>query len=780
MCDGFAFNDNRYFEYTFGVMTEFQPNLFVLILLSLQAAFYLPVGMQALKRRVGQEKTASLVGLYAIAALALQTFEALQYANFLPGVTTHTAALIQWYGTLVLAFLLLFIVRNFLRLEGNGNWLWIGGIWLLMLGAVKSNLLNLPEVLWTNGQVMLPRENLDFGIVLLGWLIFFSASILATQNAFKRTHQPMHRNRLAYWLPVFVLIATNDSLLLAGYTGWGNPLRLSAAYLIAFVVLHHHLPDIRQILQKLLVFLVTALLAGISCLGSFLLLDEALAASTYDRWLVQTGVALVAGLVFTILLAPVQRLISRLFSAEQYNIGETLREYSLSISNILDMERLATMAVGLIMEAMEIERGFLFLVDTESDEEGKKTYSLRAVRSPGERPVRSGKLTEASPLVHALLQDKRPLLQYDIDLAPAFRNLSPQEREWFNALKAEVYAPIFAKGAWIGLLALGAKLSGNRYTETDLVTLSTLANQTAVALENARLVENLVRLNRELRQAGQALDQAHRNLERLDRTKSDFISIASHELRTPLTVMRGYIEMLLEDEQVQKNPYHLQMIKSLHEGTMRLHEIMDSMFDIAEIDTRNLRLHVQPVDVGELIRSAGSGLGKNIAERKQKLFIDLPPLPLVMADPNILRKVFYHLIQNAIKFTPDNGRIGIRGRVVMPRSDFPDGGIEIVVSDTGVGVDPNFREIIFTKFYQTDESLNKHSTSKSRFKGGGAGLGLALSRGIVEAHGGKIWVESPGYDEINFPGSHFHVLLPLKRLQNGETVRMGSAVKMAV
>jgi signal transduction histidine kinase len=762
-------------------MLETQPNWFALVLLCIQAVLYLPVVRRALQRRVGQEKAALLVGLYAVTAFALQVFEALQRAGLLPTVPAYLTDRIQWYGTFVLAFLLIFLVRAFLRLQGGKGWLWVGGFWLLLLVVTRSNLLHLPATLWANDQFMLPSENLDFGVVLIGWMIFLAAPILTTQRAFRHTPQPMHRNRLAYWLPIFILITTNDSLLLTGYVGWGNPLRLLTAHLMAYVMLNHHLPDIRQIVQKVFVFLASAMLCSLFCLGGFFLLEDALTtAPNYNPRLVQTGVALVTGLLFTLLLGPVQRLISRLFPAEQYNIGETLREYSLSISNILDMERLATMAVGLIMEAMEIERGFLFLVDAETGQDGQKIYHLRAIRSPGERPIRAGKLTESSPLVQAILQDKRPILQYDIDLAPAFSNLSTQEREWFNALRAEVYAPIFAKGVWIGLLVLGAKLSGNRYTETDLVTLSTLANQTAVALENARLVENLVRLNQELRQAGRALDQAHRNLERLDRTKSDFISIASHELRTPLTVMRGYTEMLLEDEQIQKNPYHLQMIKSLHEGTLRLHEIMDSMFDIAEIDTRNLRLHIQPVDVGELIRGVSSGLGKNISERKQKLFIDLPALPLVMADPNILRKVFFHLVQNAIKFTPDGGRIGIHGRVVMPRNDFPDGGIEIVVSDTGVGVDPNFREIIFTKFYQTDESLNKHSTSKSRFKGSGAGLGLALSRGIVEAHGGKIWVESPGYDEINFPGSHFHVLLPLRRLQNGETVRMGSALKVTI
>ena len=203
---------------------------------------------------------------------------------------------------------------------------------------------------------------------------------------------------------------------------------------------------------------------------------------------------------------------------------------------------------------------------------------------------------------------------------------------------------------------------------------------------------------------------------------------------------------------------------------------MDSMFDIAQIDARALQLHVQPVDTAALVRDVCNGLKKPLADRRLSLTLDLPPLPTVKADPNILRKVFSHLVNNAIKFTPNDGTIRVTGTVAPPNQiDLPNGGVEIIVSDTGVGVDLDFHEMIFTKFYQPGD-LGKHSTSKSRFKGGGAGLGLALSKGIVEAHGGRIWVESAGFDEVNLPGSQFHVLLPLAKQEIGNTIPMGGAV----
>ena len=195
-----------------------------------------------------------------------------------------------------------------------------------------------------------------------------------------------------------------------------------------------------------------------------------------------------------------------------------------------------------------------------------------------------------------------------------------------------------------------------------------------------------------------------------------------------------------------------------------------------------MQLHLQPIDVGDLIREVCIGLTKEFAERSLTLTVDLPALPMLKADPNTLHKVFFHLVTNAIKFTPNDGKITIAGQDLPPRSkNTPEGGVQITISDTGIGIDPEYRDLIFTKFYQPGE-LGKHSTSKSRFKGGGAGLGLALAKGIVEAHGGRIWVESPGYDETHFPGSHFHVILPLHRPEKGEMIEMemGRAIKMTL
>jgi len=746
------------------------------ILLLLLGALYLPIIFFAVQRRDdGHGLSTWLVALYALLAMVLTVAETIWRNR----ETSKSGPILfqefQIYMALTLIAVLMLAFQTFLKRETWWAWGALWAFWMLGLALILTNALNLPDILWTNGNLTLQRARLGPAWSILGWLIFSISLIIAIANANKDAQQQLFRNRLNYWWPTIFLLYVNDVLLFSNIVIAGQPIRLLVAALAAYVISTHHVPDLKQIIRRVLVYAVIAVaIVGLYVAG-FLLLQTVF--KKLNPLFAGALVALLLTLIFSPLLKLISRTINNWTRGDQYDASRTIHQYSESISNILDMDRLASIAVGIILEAMQIERGFLFLVDSERQADGHKTYRLRSARSPEERQMIAVELDENGTIASYLVREQRPLLQYDVDLLPAYRSASPFERDWFSQLRAEVYIPIFAKKQWIGLLAFGPKLSGNRYTKEDLITLSSHASQTAVALENARLVDNLMRLNNELRQARHALEKNNRDLERIDQAKSDFISIASHELRTPLTVIKGYSEMLLEDTSL--DPNFKFMMEKINDGTLRLHEVMDSMFDIAQIDARSLKPHIQPVELGYLIQEICIEQADSIKERKQSISIELPDLPQVKADSNLLRKLFHHIIRNAVKFTPNNGRISVTGHRIPAIIDLPNGGVEIIISDTGVGVDPNFRELIFTKFYQPGE-LGKHSTSKTRFKGGGAGLGLALAKGIVEAHGGKIYVESPGYDEINFPGSHFHVILPLSKFEDGEEQKISTSMKFLV
>jgi signal transduction histidine kinase len=252
------------------------------------------------------------------------------------------------------------------------------------------------------------------------------------------------------------------------------------------------------------------------------------------------------------------------------------------------------------------------------------------------------------------------------------------------------------------------------------------------------------------------LEEKNELLRKMDRTKTNFISISAHELRTPLTLIMGYSQMLEQD--LERDPDMQKLAHGILEGAERMTDVVESMLDVSRIDSNALNLRKTNLQLDAVIRKVQKEFSPAFDERNIQFSVEgLENLPPVTADPDMMQKVFYHLVMNAIKFTPDGGDVKISGRFVNG-AEPPQ--VEIAISDTGIGIDPGMHDIIFEKFSQTGEVL-MHSSGKTKFKGGGPGLGLAIARGIVQAHGGRIRVESPGHDEEKFPGAKFIVSLPV-------------------
>jgi signal transduction histidine kinase len=254
------------------------------------------------------------------------------------------------------------------------------------------------------------------------------------------------------------------------------------------------------------------------------------------------------------------------------------------------------------------------------------------------------------------------------------------------------------------------------------------------------------------------LEQAQQTLEKLDRSKSDFIAVAAHELKTPLTLIEGYTAMLREtfEQSHALTPMETELLGGINNGTRRLKTIIEDMIDVSLIDNHLLQLNFQPVWLNRLLEMLKTELAPATSERCQTLELhDFPGLSeMTFGDPERLLQVLRNVLSNAIKYTPNGGKIIVSGR------NLP-GFIELIVHDTGIGIDPEDQGIIFEKFTRLG-SISLHSSGKTKFKGGGPGLGLHIAKGIIESHGGTIWVESPGYDEEKLPGSTFHLLLPIR------------------
>lgn len=272
------------------------------------------------------------------------------------------------------------------------------------------------------------------------------------------------------------------------------------------------------------------------------------------------------------------------------------------------------------------------------------------------------------------------------------------------------------------------------------------------------LLDKAARLEMETRitYISKELVNVQQQLEKLDRTKSNFISVAAHELKTPLTLIEGYTTMMRDMIDASGQNQFDGLLVGMNKGVRRLHEIIDDMIDVSLIDNNLLSLHFQKITLMHILNLLHGELEESVSEREQKLEIKKfnGSNTWIYADSERLYQALNNVLTNAIKYTPDRGKIKVDGRTLP-------GFIEITVSDTGIGVAQENHTAIFEKFAQLGRP-NLHSSGKTKFKGGGPGLGLPITRGIIEAHGGTIWVESEGYDEKKFPGSTFHILIPIR------------------
>lgn len=451
--------------------------------------------------------------------------------------------------------------------------------------------------------------------------------------------------------------------------------------------------------------------------------------------------------------------------------NQTLSKYTLQletgvqvarqVTSILELDTLLSEVVRLTQEQFDYYFVGIWLM-TPNEE------SARLMSAQGKSPHYSLDLgtvlnvdLQQSLIAHTL-RTGNPYLCPDVHNDPRYMPIGS-----LPDTASELVLPLKFGDKLLGVLDIQSEQVG-AFEPEDATVLQSIADQVAIALRNAQLYAEVITFNTALEDKVRArtaeLEKAYQYLELLDRNKSDFIEVVAHELRTPLTLVKGFSQLLSQEECAQNNPLCLQQVNGIVLGAARMHEIVNSMLDMLRIDSRTLELVTEPMNLQELLQSFQQELIPTLHERRLTLEIkDLSALPAIEADPDALSKVFNHLLFNAIKYTPDGGHIFVAGRFIATQGDDrTQGFVQITVSDSGIGIAPEAQELIFTKFYRTGE-VAFHSSGKTKFKGGGPGLGLAIARGIVEAHGGKIWAESPGYDEATCPGSQFHTLLPVKQ-----------------
>jgi signal transduction histidine kinase len=700
--------------------------------------------------------------IFLLAVTIVQLLLGLKIPN---SVSLQTQSRIPLYLSFIISIFLSGITTLFLHSKPlKGYWWGLTVLWFAGSIFVNENFNHSLLDHFKLGSFVIPLSIIGFALLVVGWGLFSLRSICNTVITFRQTANPLHRNRYLFWLASILACMAGVilSVVIKLPVPLGGAVVMFATVMMGTIYLRHDLPDIRRNVRSWLLISISIILSLGIYTGFFYLIQFyfRLARLNLESFIQILLIAAILTLLINPLIKLIQQLVSGIILKSVHDPSRLISEYSKNISNIIDLGHLTEVISKTIVEGLNIHQARLFLVDQDED------HFILIEEKPAEIEQESLQIliSQTSPVAAYLSCEHKPLAQYDIDLLPRFKNTPKEEITALKDLNIDLYMPVSIQDRWIGLLGLGTKKSGDRYFEQELLMLETLAEQTAVALENARLYEDLKVRNLENERLNRELRDANRELARLDQAKSDFISIASHELRTPLTQIIGYNDILddmLVNGGVPPDDGKL-VIDGSKRAARRLEEIVDSMFDVSKLDLSTLELDMAPCTLAPIICSAAERWKDALTTRKQNLILsdELAGLPAIYGDRKRLTQVFSHLIQNAIKYTPDNGTIRISGQCKYGTVGIGQQFLEIIVADSGIGIAPDELERIFEKFYRVGDVM-LHSSGDIKFKGAGPGLGLTICRGIVEAHGGRVWAESPFHNEVQLPGSKFHVIIPV-------------------
>jgi signal transduction histidine kinase len=295
-------------------------------------------------------------------------------------------------------------------------------------------------------------------------------------------------------------------------------------------------------------------------------------------------------------------------------------------------------------------------------------------------------------------------------------------------------------------LFLGTENADITITAGDEELITILTNQIGQALENARLFEKTWRaqqdLEKKVEERTAELKLVLEEVKRISKRKSDFISSVSHELRTPLTSIKGYASILLAGKLGELPKEIHNRLDKINRHSDELAHLVNDLLDISRIESGKVIMKQEPQDLNSLIEKVIDLLSVQLKERGLETYIKQIPADaaVVFVDRNQIERVFINLIGNAIKFTPPKGKITVSAHKA-------DKEVQLDITDTGCGIPEQAKEAIFEEFYRVDNPINEQVK--------GTGLGLALVKHIIEAHGGRIWVKSK-----EGAGSTFSFTLP--------------------
>lgn len=412
---------------------------------------------------------------------------------------------------------------------------------------------------------------------------------------------------------------------------------------------------------------------------------------------------------------------ARLYTQTDQTLAERVEE--LSVMQRIDRE---------LNASLDVSRAMRITLDWAMRQSNANGGLVGMIEDKGLRVMTSqGYTSELSEYADGYISTELPLLEKTIQTGQQQSlqiDKSDENVAILTGAKSQVIIPIRREGKVIGILLLESVQAELPPGET-LDFLSRLSDHAAIAIANAQLYAEV-----------QAANMA----------KSQFVSLVAHELKNPMTSIRGFTDLLAKGVVGPINETQINFLSTIRSNVERMNTIVVDLNDLTKIEVGSMRLDFITIQVQEVIDEVISSFSQQIHEKGQELVLELQPnLPNVWADRTRLSQILTNLVSNGYKYTPENGQITIGGELTQANPGDP-GSLKVVhiwVQDTGIGIAPEEQELIFQRYYRTDESKDMAS---------GTGLGLNITKSLVEMQGGRIWFESEPHK-----GTTFHFTTPI-------------------
>ena len=538
---------------------------------------------------------------------------------------------------------------------------------------------------------------------------------------------------------------------------WGNFTVPLYSIIMTYAIFRYRLMNVRFVVSRSIVYTLLVLIVSVAFTTSIFIFSRFLNVQTP---LGSFGIVLISSTLIVIGLDPVKRLLShitqRVFYKDAVDYQKVLRVISDIIAQKLELHELVKGFTQQIENVLQVKQVAVYIISAEGIYHIQKGGEQRGV-VPGISHTLIALFKRQAGVV--LLEELQQKIYERGD------SVSKQKRALMKSmeqLNASIIVPLYSKKVLIGFVTVGSKLSSEVFQDAEIEIFEVLAPQLASAVEKSKLYEEVQqfndRLETKIEHATEDLRKANEHLQQLDKAKSEFLSIAAHQLRTPLTGIKGYLSMIEAGEIPQDKVKGI--IHELFNQTNRLSRVVNVFLNVSRIEAGRLHLEYTQGRIEDVVTEVYGEL-HGVARKKQiSLTIGnaKKKTPQLYFDQDKIHDVIMNLIDNAIKYTNRGGKIGVSLAC-------DDEEIVVCVRDTGIGLSVDDLSTVFEKFSRGVDGFKTNTE--------GVGLGLFIAKRIVEAHGGRIWVESKGKGR----GSAFWVALPFSLKTKPEHAGMQTLVQ---